>query len=360
MNSPKHSLTPALSTILHLVLWCVFLALPFLLKVPAPPPGTPFIPITTEIILLLNSLSIPLFYLNAYVLIPKVLRRWGVPVYITAMGLSVMAIVGLNLMLRIFILYPDVPQFHRVTIYTMFPIFLSVAASLLFRFLHDFIDQEAHRTELENARLKAELAFLRSQISPHFMFNVLNSIVSLARKKSDLVEPVVLQLSDLMRYMLYESDGKKVTIEKEIKYLNSYVDLQRLRFGDDIELHFSVKNILPHLYIEPMLLIPFVENAFKHGVGAVEQPVIDISLQAIGETLVFRVVNKIDPTQPRHKDAASGIGLPNVQRRLNLLYPGSHELRFRAVGAQYEVLLSLHFQEVSRPEKMTLSRPLSV
>ena len=347
MKLRLHHFPPALYTLLHLALWCVFLALPFLLKPPTLPPDTPRVTVPSEVLLLLNMLSIPLYYWNAYVLIPRVLRQRGVAVYITVMLLSVLAVVGLNLALRVFVLFPDVPQLQRVTTFTLFPILLVLAASTLFRFLNDFMQEQAQRSRLENERLRAELSFLRSQISPHFMFNVLNSIVSLARKKSDLVEPAILQLSDLMRYMLYESDDRRVTLAKEIKYLNSYIDLQRLRFGDDINLQFSVDNQLPHQLLEPMLLIPFVENAFKHGVGAVEDPLIEVSLRARGNRLDFRVVNKTDPAPPRI--TGQGIGLPNVQRRLNLLYPSTHQLRFSRGAGRYEVLLTLYFQETALP-----------
>jgi LytS/YehU family sensor histidine kinase len=138
------------------------------------------------------------------------------------------------------------------------------------------VREEKIKSDLENERLKSELSFLRSQISPHFMFNLLNSMVSLARKKSDLLEPMLIKMSEILRYMLYEKDDSKIPIEKEHAYLNNYIDLQILRFGKKVKVNFESNLENTSLLIEPMLLIPFVENAFKHGTGMIKEPTIDI------------------------------------------------------------------------------------
>lgn len=340
--------SPALTVLGHLAFWGFFLALPFLLRTPPPPPGSPKVSITDEMVILLNLFHIPLFYLNANVLIPKVLKRQGVSIYVVSVVLTLTAALGFNALLKYYLL-PGFPI--RIGIWTLFPVIFVFAISLMYRLLTDYLSDERQRKESENERLKSELSFLRSQISPHFMFNVLNSIVSLARKKSDLVEPVVIQLSDLMRYMLYESDGSKVSLEKEIKYLNNYMELQRLRFGDDVETRVEIDDRLPHQLIEPMLLIPFVENAFKHGVGLIDNPVIEISLRAEDAALHFRVRNRVNRRYQEEKDRSSGIGLPNVKRRLSLLYPNSHQLDIREDGDWYEASLTLNFREESVPTK---------
>ncbi|MDQ1087218.1 sensor histidine kinase [Siphonobacter sp. SORGH_AS_1065] len=332
----------SLTVLMHLAFWAFFLSLPFLLRSPQNPPGTPRVKVPDEVIILLNMLTIPLFYINANIFIPRVLKRQGVWFYVAYILLSMTAVLSINLSLRNYVFFPELPS-ARITIYTLFPVFFILAVSTTYRLLSDYLADEQQRKELENEQLKSELSFLRSQISPHFMFNVLNSIVSLSRKKSDMVEPVVIQLSDLMRYMLYESNGTRVSLEKEIKYLNNYIDLQRIRFGNDVKINFEADNRLSHQPIEPMLLIPFVENAFKHGVGIISDPVIDIMLQAQGKTLIFKVRNKVNRRFKEVKDSSSGIGLPNVQRRLSLLYPESHELTISETGEWYEVQLSLHF-----------------
>ncbi len=159
------------------------------------------------------------------------------------------------------------------------------------------------------------------------MFNVLNTLVSLARKKSDMMEPSLIQLSHLMRYMLYESNDERISLEKEVEYLRSYIDLQLLRFGDDLDIQVNIGQDLEGYEIEPMLLISFVENAFKHGIGMVPNPFIKIMLEIDHSKnwLEFEVQNSMDFSGGT-RDKSSGIGLANMRRRLDLLYNGSYKL----------------------------------
>jgi LytS/YehU family sensor histidine kinase len=199
------------------------------------------------------------------------------------------------------------------------------------------------RQEEQQERLKSELSFLRSQISPHFIFNILNSIVYLIRSKSDQAESVTLQLSALMRYMLYESANAQIPLEKEIGYLKNYIELQKIRFEEDVEIRLNIEGQAAAHVIEPMLMIPFVENAFKHGVGLVHSPVIDILVNMTEKQLSFVVRNKITPEGSADKDDNSGIGLQNVRRRLELLYPDAHELKTGENEGWFEAHLSIVF-----------------
>ncbi|MES2278805.1 MAG: histidine kinase [Bacteroidota bacterium] len=202
-----------------------------------------------------------------------------------------------------------------------------IGISISYRIIKDNSKLEKIRKERENENLKTELSFLRSQVSPHFIFNILNNMVSLARKKSDMLEPSLIELSKLMRYMLYENDDERVSLAREVEYLKSYIALQLLRFGDDVTIMFNPPEDINAYYIEPMLLAPFVENAFKHGVGMVEDPQINITLSVNQATgwLDFKVMNTIAPQQ-HTKDKSSGIGLVNVRRRLELLYKEDYTL----------------------------------
>ena len=146
-----------------------------------------------------------------------------------------------------------------------------------------------------------------------------------------------------MRYMLYEADEEKVPLEKETEYLQSYIDLQEQRFGKNVSVHFAVEKADKRYDIEPMLLIPFVENAFKHGTGMVENASIEISLQAKNNMLQFSVRNKYDPASQEIKDKTSGIGMSNVKRRLNLLYGGNHSLLITKNDGWFMVSLQLNF-----------------
>jgi LytS/YehU family sensor histidine kinase len=223
----------------------------------------------------------------------------------------------------------------------IFQLLFIVAIGISYRFLSDNMTDQEVKKEEENERLKSELSFLRSQISPHFMFNVLNSIVSLSRRKPEMVEPVVIKLSELMRYMIYETSDSKVSIDKEFSYLESYIELQRLRFGNDINIDFKHKLSSTPSSIEPMLLIPFVENAFKHGVGMVKDPSIEIELNDDEKSLFFSVSNKVSKQNSEIKDESSGIGLVNVRRRLELLYPDQHELNIHEKEDSYLIELKI-------------------
>ena len=162
-----------------------------------------------------------------------------------------------------------------------------LAGSTAYSMIKDRARADRNAREKENENLKTELSLLRSQASPHFMFNVLNNMVALARKKSDLLEPSLLKFSSLMRYMLYEADEEKVALEKEIEYLHNYIDLQQQRFGKNVLIKVDLQQADDNYEIEPMLLIPFVENAFKHGTGMIENAQIIIQLKAEKNKLYF-------------------------------------------------------------------------
>lgn len=286
--------------------------------------------------------SIFLFYFNSEVLIPKVFKKKPITYYIY------LAIIMVVLMaLRIFFRVEFVGDISTTTttFYLYFnafiPYLLIFAVSASYRFFSDFQQEQKINREKENERLKSELSFLRSQISPHFMFNLLNSLVSLARKKSDLIEPVLLKMSDLLRYMLYEKDDRKINLEQEIQYLKNYVELQKIRFADYVKVDFEIGNYQPNKTIEPMLLIPFIENAFKHGVGMIENPKIEIKLQNNGNMLNFVVINKYQSNKDEPKDNASGIGLQNIKRRLELLYPEKYSLEINQKEDKFESKLAI-------------------
>ena len=206
----------------------------------------------------------------------------------------------------------------------------------------DRLRSERRAKEKETENLKTELAFLRSQVSPHFMFNVLNNMVSLARKKSEQLEPSLIKLSSLLRYMLYETDEEKVLLEREVEYLQSYIDLQKQRFGSKVKVNLCIEKFDKSYLIEPMLLIPFVENAFKHGTGLLPNAEINIELKAKKNLLQFMVNNYYDSSTQEIKDKTSGIGLQNVRRRLNLLYGNEHALLITNKENRFSVSLQLN------------------
>lgn len=289
--------------------------------------------------ILFNVVLIGLFYLNTYILIPRVLARKHWLHYVGAITLCLAVVLVLSHLID-YLLTGGSPHPGRPTYFVIINFLLVFGLSTALRLTSDRIKFEREREQRENENLKSELSLLRSQISPHFIFNILNSLASLARKKSDQLEPVIIQLSQLMRYMLYDASEKRMTISKEIEYLTNYIDLQKLRFGSDISIRFNSQVSRGEVSIEPMLLIPFVENAFKHGTGMVIDPAIDIELKSDDTTLHFTVRNKFSSAD-QAKDPSSGIGIQNVRRRLDLLYKNKHVLHLLRDGGIFRVELEL-------------------
>ncbi len=205
-----------------------------------------------------------------------------------------------------------------------------VVAGAVWGVEHAF-EAEKNSRMLQEEVKKAELAFLKSQINPHFLYNTLNYMYALALPVSDKLAEAVLKLSDLMRYTLQESADGKVLLSKEIEYLESYVALFRMRFEPSFYVDFRQQGISDHR-LASLLLIPFVENAFKHGILNDPQHPIRIVARVIGKHLEYEVTNLISTA---HKDCSSGIGLVNIQRRLDLLYPDQHELKIEKTERQY-------------------------
>ncbi len=318
-----------------LLLWTVFAVLPFLFRIN----DSNFAQhrFFLREMLYKNILNLVVFYGHTYLIYPFLKKKNGLIWYTICLLACFTVYIVIAEHLR-----PSPQDFARMNpqIGAGFPkpppinIFFSVPAfiiTILVSFCYSILTNTNRREkslkDRENNQLKAELNFLRSQISPHFMFNVLNSMVSLARKKSELLEPSLINMSNLMRYMLYERTDKLVSLKTEVEYLQNYTDLQLLRYGDTVQLNMYITGNLEGYSIEPMLLIPFVENAFKHGISMIDEPLIDVFLTVDPETgtLQFVVFNNISPVKDM-QEGGTGIGLQNVQRRLELLYPGKHKL----------------------------------
>ena len=287
--------------------------------------------------------NIPLFFINTEVLIPKVLRKYGIGAYLSSVLALIVTFIVLEGLLKSWRICDYTEHMAMHTSKSFFFIVFITAVSTGYGLVTHLVGEEKNRQDQQREHLQSELSFLRSQISPHFIFNILNSIVYLIRTKSEKAEPVTLHLSELMRYMLYESEDAQIPLEKELDYLKSYVELQRVRFEEDVDIHLQIDGTAGSQIIEPMLMIPFVENAFKHGVGTIEQPVIDIQVQFDGRELNFRVRNRIAPDTTGEKDSSSGIGLRNVRRRLELLHPKTHQLDIQEADGWFLVHLQLQF-----------------
>ena len=337
MKNLKINITTLQIYLLHIVFWTMLVLPPFLFRYNGP--NTNFSEYFIYRLLINNAILAILFYLNAYYFFPVIFKRKGLIIYLISLILCVIV----AFFLAKYVdqdLFPVKRRWNRSPISNILSYLCMLLVSTSYRIIVDYIKGQKIIKEKETENLKTELSFLRSQVSPHFMFNVLNNLVSLARKKSDKMEPALIQLSNLLRYMLYEGNQGKINLTQELKYLNGYIDLQKLRFGEDAEIIFECIGDINDFELEPMLLIPFVENAFKHGMGSQSKPIIKITMLVANKTLTFEVENEITQTE-ESKDNSSGIGLVNAKRRLELLYKENYSLNITNNNNLFKVQLKI-------------------
>jgi two-component system, LytTR family, sensor kinase len=331
--------------LLHAAFWILLYSLPFLLQGPNEnrKPEDRWTSSSQAMLyyILNNATWVGLFYLHAHFFVPRFFntKKYGTYAVVMFLALATMILMG---WINRTILLPEGRFNWNMHLFFTILIFIFInTASLTYQLIRDRNAAERLQKEKETETLKTELSLLRSQVSPHFMFNVLNNMVALARKQSDQLEPSLIKLSSLMRYMLYEADEEKVSLEKEIDYLRSYIDLQQQRFGKQVVVDVIIHPADNQYEIEPMLLIPFVENAFKHGTGMIEDARILIEMKAEKGVLQFTVQNKFNPASEEVRDKTSGIGLTNVRRRLNLLYGKKHDLQISKTAELFTTNLKI-------------------
>jgi two-component system LytT family sensor kinase len=226
---------------------------------------------------------------------------------------------------------------------------LYLLLTVALKFSIDWYEQNKILQEAQVQKLQAEVNYLRSQVNPHFLFNALNNLYALTLRKSDQAPDIVLKLSELMEYMLYESDEPFVALEKEVRYLRNYLELEKIRQGNQAEIRVTVTGDVDRCLIPPFLILPLVENAFKHGISkAVRNAYLHIDL-TIGSRggpddpggSSIEVVIENNKLDFRDEDPHGGIGLENVRRRLELLYPGRHEFLVTNEAERYRVIMKL-------------------
>jgi two-component system LytT family sensor kinase len=229
---------------------------------------------------------------------------------------------------------------------------LFVMLAFVFKQLRDHQKSEA----LLHEKNAMELAYLKAQLNPHFLFNSMNNLYGLALTEPESTPDAILMLSQLMRYMLYESNADRVSLTQEVNYLNSYIALEKLRYEGAVHVDFTIEGDIEGLQIAPLLLICFVENAFKHGtVSNPDQPV-QLHLAVRAGHLTFTTRNQI---VAKNKDLAGGVGLPSVRRRLALLYPQHHQLTITSEHGRYCCVLELDAQQLAPLRPLpTLTEPV--
>jgi LytS/YehU family sensor histidine kinase len=215
--------------------------------------------------------------------------------------------------------------------------------AIAYLFLKAWAKSELIQTQLQANQLSTEIKFLKSQINPHFLFNTLNNLFSMAQdKENDELADGISKLSGMMRYMLYDSNEESVPLSKEIIYLEECITLNKLRYADEeVIITFDHAGQTDDVRIAPMLFIPFVENAFKHGVAIGQKAAIQIALVVSGQKLIFTCVNTDYSSIKKMEMKISGIGLENVRRRLELVYPDKHRLILNKEDGKFMVNLQI-------------------
>ena len=289
------------------------------------------------------SLSIALFYTNTFFLLPRWIQNRRLGNYALAFMALLLSVLLLDYFLmwsfRSFPLRFEWMPNPRLLAYLLFS-----GLSFAYFFIAEWVKGEQVKREMREHQLRTELNFLRSQIEPHFLFNSLNNLFYLAQetKHQELINGIS-SLSNMMRYMLYETNHETVPIKSEVLYLDHYIQLQKLKFAtqDQIRFHFEKKGDLENIAIAPMILLPFVENAFKYGINYEAQSFIELSLEGRSDQINFHVINSNHSTIHKLKDDKNGIGLENVKRRLQLIYPQRHSLVIEEKPETFHVRLQI-------------------
>lgn len=293
-------------------------------------------------------LLIGIAYLNNHYFLPRYLLKGR---YLRYFSLIVLSVLGYMLVqsaydywLYGFIVGPTRNNdWFSILWYNFFSTLWYLGLMVALKLSIDWYEQQRLLQRIAIEKLQTEVNYLRAQVNPHFLFNILNSLYALTLKKSDLAPEVVLKLSAMMEYMLYDSDEARVPLDKEIEYLRNYIELERLRCGDHSEIVLEIKGQPNRQEIAPLLLLPLVENAFKHGVSQqTDHPWLHSTLQLEPEGVEMTVENN-KPIAPPVTEKG-GIGLTNLRKRLELLYPGLYHLSIDEQPTRFRVTLQISLQ----------------
>jgi sensor histidine kinase YesM len=297
------------------------------------------------------TVDIAATYFTVYFLLPKFLFTKKYIQFGIYFLISAAAAIILQRVLLYYISYPvfypeyldKAGKFWQINpFYTFFNIYTVVGLFASIKLLKYWYQNQQLKAELEDKNKTSELALLRSQLNPHFLFNTLNNIDSLIITNPEKASDAIIKLSDIMRFMLYDTTTDEVPLDKEVNYLKSYISLQGMRMKGSDFVSVTLEGNCHGKTIAPMLFIPFVENAFKHGQKNVKSPGIEIKLSCLLDSINFEVINCVDESRQMNKDETSGIGLINTKRRLELLYPDKHELNITRENGYYRSNLRIY------------------
>jgi len=349
---PKSKNT-VITVIIHILIWGVFGLIYF-----SPPLNwniaIPYQLWIKQVIIL--GLLVIAFYANSLVLVPKFVLKNRTGLYFVIITSIVAIILLLNfyadellnirqLMEAAF--HKKGPQKHRggrdhgwdFALLAMSALVLGIGTSITV--IQKWQKDRQLHQEKEQERVSSELSFLKAQINPHFFFNTLNNIYALTHINAEVSRKAIHQLSRMMRYVLYDTQNSTTLLSQEIAFIKDYIDLMKLRLTDVVKIDFSTPTALKDMGIAPMIFLPFIENAFKHGVSATQPSYISITVNQKDTTIELNVVNTIIKEQNNNLEEGSGIGLNNTRRRLDLLYPGKYTLLINESTTENAYLVNL-------------------
>ncbi|MDP4275387.1 MAG: histidine kinase [Bacteroidota bacterium] len=344
--------------LLHILAWAILFLLPLYIFIADPTHDINFF--IRNYIHAIEYLLI--FYLNYFWLVPKLLFKSKQKLYFIAASLLIILIYLIfqpvddhlvphdfnfeKEMNALAIKYRIPRPSFKWHIYNYFITSMLVTGfSMGLKMSNKLIQNEKEKKELEKERLNSELAFLKNQISPHFFFNTLNNIYSLIQINTDDAQKAVSRLSKLMRYLLYESESGNTTLSREIEFMRNYINLMELRLTNKVKFTVSFPQDFSDVEIPPLLFIPFLENAFKHGISYRDSSFIDISMKIDSNQLTFNCSNSIYGKTQNEIENQEGIGLENVRKRLNLLFPDRHHLSILQEENIFSVLLTIQLNK---------------
>lgn len=332
--------------VVHISLWILLYGLTFypILNDARPIPSDVFPKIIVIIIL---------FYFNYFYLVPEFLLKKSVLSYLMiSLGLLIVSALLLNHFYEPrfpenFFMDRERPRGFMIMPYYRSFVSLGIpfVISAILRMYVEWKRNENLRLSVEKESIKSELQFLKAQLNPHFLFNSLNTIYALSVKKSPDTSEAIVDLSELMRYMIYEADKDLVPLNKELDYIKSYIQLQRLRLSDSENVSLKITGEDRGRAVPPLLFISFIENAFKYGTDYKGKTYVKIALIITDTSVYLNVKNKIGVFKEPTKN--SGIGLENIRNQLELIYPGLHNLEVDNDGKDYEVSLTIYQKQSS-------------
>lgn len=293
-----------------------------------------------------------MYYTTQYLFIPRLLKKRRIALFILAfLGLLIFSVFAMYFGIQLILGADLIKTFKvarlQVLITFAFSNVFMTAVLIMLKALLDYIRNHRSEERKEKERLEAELQYLKAQVNPHFLFNTINSVYVLIKSNPDKASETLIKLSDLLRAQLYDFSHDKITIEQEISYLQNYIELEKLRKGEKLRVDFNKSNTLQGFKIAPLMLMPFLENCFKHVSSKPnQQNTINVDIDLQNEKIKAVFFNTREEESKTSENLPGGIGLKNINRRLELLYPGAYKLDIKDTPDSYQVTLILDTYEL--------------